>query len=101
MSEADMKPERQLAVRAMQNMGWTAERRTDRRHPYWRFCLGGTNGWQDVATVPQSDLSMDWVARIAVQYGLAPDLAARLKAVTDEWARERFKGLYAEFQVPK
>ena len=89
-----MKPEREMAVRAMQNLGWTAERRSDRAKPHWRFTRADTGGLYDVWTCPQANLSMDLVADLAMRHGDADDLAAEIAAAKDRWLKERFAGLY-------
>jgi len=89
-----MKPEREMAVRAMQILGWTAERRADRAKPHWRFTRPDTGGLRDVWTCPQASLSMSMVADLAMKHGDADGLAAEIAAAKDRWLKERFAGLY-------
>ena len=89
-----MKLDREMAVEAMRNMGWTAERRTDRHHPYWRFMRPDTGGLLDVLTKPQADLGMAWVADMAMQYGDAPDLCAEIVSAKGRWLQSRFVGIF-------
>jgi hypothetical protein len=89
-----MKPEREMAVAAMQNMGWTAKRLTDRKHPRWQFDRPDTGGLWDSVSVPQADLSLHWVAQTAMRYGDADDLLREIKEAQERWIRSRFLGIF-------
>lgn len=93
--ENQMKPERQMAVRAMQNLGWTAKKIPGGSHPRWEFSRPDTGGLWDVVRVTQADICMRWVARQAVKYNDALGLYAEILAAEDRWLRERFAGIYA------
>lgn len=88
-----MAPEREMAVRAMQNLGWTAKKNTDGKHPRWEFSRPDTGGLWDVCKCPQSSLSMMFVVDMALAYGDAPMLADHIKSAKEEWLRVRFLGL--------
>ena len=88
-----------MAVRAMQSMGWTAQRKTDRKHPRWVFTRPDTGGLWDSLSIAQGDLTMVWVANMAMTYGDAPDLCAEIDTAKHRWIQMRFRGLTAEFEV--
>lgn len=92
-----MNAERTMAVRAMQNMGWTAERHSDKNRPYWTFKRPDTGGLWDSLRVSQAELSMRWVTNAAMAYGDAAPLVDQVAAIKAQWARDRFVGLYQEF----
>lgn len=95
-----MRPDRQMAVEAMQNMGWVATRKTAKggAGPMWEFRRPDTGGLWDVVRCRQANLSMAFVAETAMRYGDAPDLVAQIMAIKEEWLRERFRGIFARAQ---
>jgi hypothetical protein len=94
-----MKPERELAVAAMQNMGWTAKQEKRGKTQFWVFSRPDTGGLWDVASVRQDILSMNWVAEKAMQYHDAPDLVQTIQAAKDVWLRARFFGIFRAAQM--
>ncbi len=89
-----MRPDREMAVSAFQNMGWTATRKKNGKTPVWEFKRPDTGGLWDVFTVRQDVLSMSVVADKAMQYGDAIELQKDIAAVKEEWLRNRFLGLF-------
>ena len=89
-----MRPDREMAVEAMRNMGWTAERLSGRAKPAWRFSRADTGGLYDCITRRQDQLSMQWVAEIAMRYGDASDLKAEISKAKEQWLRKRFLGIF-------
>jgi hypothetical protein len=88
----EMSADRQLAVAAMQNMGWRAVR-TGRK---WEFSRPDTGGLWDRSFVSHGNLSTAWATGIAMSYGDAPDLVAQVKAAEQKWFADRFCGLIAK-----
>lgn len=89
-----MKMDREMAVEAMRNMGWTAKRLTDRKHPRWQFTRPDTCGLWDRVSIPQSNLSMHWVADVAMRYGDADELLREISEARERWLRQRFLGIF-------
>ena len=89
----EMRPDRTIAIHAMQNMGWTANRIKMGKHPAWEFRRADTNGLFDVVKRRQSALGMAWVAEIAMQYGDAEDLCREISTAKERWIKSRFLGL--------
>lgn len=89
-----MKPDREMAVAAMQNMGWEAKRSKRGKTPVWEFRRPDTGGLWDLVTVRQDQLSMSWVAEKAMFYGDADELVAEVKIAKERWLRARFLGLH-------
>ena len=94
-----MKLDREMAVEAMQNLGWTAERKKRGKTPVWEFRRPDTGGLWDVVTIRQDALSMASVADYAIQYGDAPDLAREINAAKDRWLQSRFLGIFTRSAV--
>lgn len=90
-----MKPEREIAVDAMRNMGWTATRKTDRKHPRWEFTRPDTGGLWDRISIPQAEVSMRWVADVAMRHGDADELLREVSDAKDKWLRMRFLGIFS------
>lgn len=88
-----MKPERQMAIEAMKNMGWTAVLDTSKARRAWKFSRPDTGGLWDSITCRQDQLSMEWAVRVAIQYGDAPDLRESIVKLQQDWFRERFRGI--------
>ena len=93
-----MRPDREMAIRAMQNMGWTAERTKPGKSVVWRFTRPDTGGLWDVVSCKQADLSMAFVAGKAMQYGDAPELVREIQEAQERWLRNRFLGIYSRAQ---
>jgi hypothetical protein len=93
-----MKLDREMAVQAMQNMGWSAKRLTDRKHPLWEFTRPDTGGLWDRVSVPQADLSMSWVVDVALNHNDAPDLGRQIAEAKECWMRQRFLGIFIHAQ---
>ena len=95
MSEerAPMSPDREMAVKAMQSLGWTAKRDKRGKTPVWEFQRPDTGGLWDVATVRQDQLSMSWVAEMAMSHGDAPELISEINEAKQRWMQSRFLGL--------
>lgn len=83
-----------MAVQAMQNMGWTAKRLTDRKHPRWVFTRPDTGGLWDQVSIPQADISMARVVDVALQYGDAPELFKEISEAKERWLNSRFVGIF-------
>ena len=89
-----MKLERELAVEAMQNMGWTATRTKPGKSVIWEFCRPDTGGLWDLVKCNQQGLSLSWVAEIAMRYGDADDLVTEISAAKERWLQARFFGIF-------
>jgi len=89
-----MKLDREMAIEAMQNLGWTVIRGRNGKTPVWKFTRPDTGGLWDAITVRQDQLSMFWVSHMAMQYGDAPDLTAEINAAKDRWLNARFLGIF-------
>jgi hypothetical protein len=95
-----MKKEREMAVEAMQAMGWTATREKTSSHPRWVFPRADTGGLWDRITVTQANLRMSWVAEKAMQHGDADDLVAEIHLAKTAWLQRRFLGIYSRANEP-
>jgi hypothetical protein len=95
MSDQAMSKDRQIAVRMLQNMGWTAERKPK---GLWKFSRPDTGGLWDTMNINQSLLSPRWAVSVALRYGDAPDLLSEIRALEEAWIADRFKGLLQEFR---
>ena len=89
-----MKLDREMAVEAMRNMGWTATREGAGKKVQWRFTRPDTGGLWDRVTCKQSTLSMAWVADIAMQHGDADDLIREVLDAKERWMKARFLGIF-------
>ena len=89
-----VRPDRETAIEAMRNMGWTAERLSGRKKPVWVFRRADTGGLYDCISRRQDELSMYWVAEMAMQYGDAPDLKAEISKTKEQWLRKRFLAIF-------
>lgn len=94
MEAEAMLPDRQMAIEAMQSLGWNVKRTKPSRHVIWEFTRADTGGLWDLVKCKQGDLSMRFVARIAQQYHDAPDLVREIHEAEDRWMKARFFGLY-------
>jgi hypothetical protein len=92
----EMSKEREMAVKAMQALGWTASRAKPSKTFIWQFTRPDTGGLHDVVKQRQDQLSMSWVASVATRYDDAPDLLEELGEVTQRWLRARFFGIYSK-----
>lgn len=90
-----MRPDREMAVKAFQNMGWTAKREKRGKTPVWKFSRADTGGLWDTFTVRQDCLSMHTVAEKAMQYGDADDLLREIMELKEKWLKSRFLGIYS------
>jgi hypothetical protein len=90
-----MKLERELAVEAMQNMGWTATRTKPSNHPIWEFRRPSTGGLFDVVKCKQDALSRFWVSEVAMRNDDANELMAEISRLKDQWFQKRFHGIYS------
>lgn len=89
-----MRIDREMAIMAMQNLGWQAKRSKPSRHPIWEFRRADVGGYWDLVRCKQDDLSMQFVARIAMQHGDAPELVQEMQEAEDRWLKSRFFGMY-------
>ena len=94
METEPMRPDREMAIQAMQNLGWQAKRTKPSRHVVWEFKRADTGGLWDLVKCKQHDLSMRFVARIAQQYGDAPELVREIHDAEERWLKSHFFGLY-------
>ena len=92
---APMRPDREMAVKAMQSLGWTAKRAKRGKTPVWEFSRPDTGGLWDLAIVRQDQLSMGWVAEKAMLYGDAPELISEINEAKQRWMQSRFRGLFS------
>ena len=89
-----MKADREMAVEAMRDMGWTATREGSGKKVQWRFTRPDTGGFWDRVTCKQVNLSMAWVADIAMQYGDADELVREVLEAKERWLKARFLGIF-------
>lgn len=87
-----MKPERELAVKCLQSMGWQAKRVKHGKTPVWELRRPDTDGLWDLTKIRQDELSLRRVAHVALQYGDAPDLQKEIDDATKKWIEQRFYG---------
>lgn len=90
-----MRLDRELAIKAMQSMGWTTQRSGTGKKVSWRFTRPDTGGLWDRIDCKQVNLSMNWVAEMAMRYDDAPELFREIKEAKERWIKSRFVGLYA------
>lgn len=90
-----MRPDREMAVKAFQNMGWRAKRKERGKHPVWTFSRPDTGGLWDTFTVRQDALSMHTVAEKAMLYDDAPELVMEIQKAKEAWLKSRFLGIYS------
>lgn len=93
-----MRVDREMAISAMQNMGWTARRTKPGKSVIWEFTRPDTGGLWDKVKCNQADLSMAFVAGKAMQYGDAPELVREIQEAQERWLRSRFLGIYSRAQ---
>jgi len=91
-----VRPDRQMAIEAMQNMGWTAKRATAKggAGPMWEFRRPDTGGLWDLVKCRQANLSLTFVANTAMAYGDAPDLVVQIEQAKEDWLRQRFYAIF-------
>lgn len=89
-----MRPDRELAIKAMQSMGWTAQRIGTGKKASWRFMRPDTGGLWDRIDCKQVNLSMMWVAEMAMRYDDAPELFREIREAKERWIKSRFMGVY-------
>ena len=94
-----MRHDREMAIQAMRNLGWQAERDGTGKRVTWVFRRPDTGGLWDVVRRKQSDLSMGWVAEIAMQYHDADDLVREVAEAKERWLRARFLGIYSRAET--
>ncbi len=85
-----MAPEREQAVKAMQNMGWAAKKIKRGKTQFWEFRRLDTGGTEDLIRRRQEHLSLSMVADIAMAFGDANDLALEIKQAKKRWVRQLF-----------
>ena len=90
-----MRPDREMAIHAMQNMGWTAKRTKPGKNIIWEFRRPDTGGLWDLVKRNQDRLGMEWVAEIAMIYGDAPELVREIAEAKERWLQSRFLGLFS------
>ncbi|MEM1151939.1 MAG: hypothetical protein AAGI03_15555 [Pseudomonadota bacterium] len=90
-----MRPDRELAIEAMRNLGWEATRTKPGKNVIWEFRRDDTGGVYDLIRRRQDQLSMGFVADTALRYGDAPDLANQITDAKEAWLKERFRGVYS------
>jgi hypothetical protein len=90
-----MRHDREMAVLAMQNMGWTAKRTKPGKSIIWEFTRPDTGGLWDMVKCNQANLSMHFVAGIAMQHGDAPELVQEIQEARERWLKDRFLGIYS------
>lgn len=96
-----MRPDRQMAIDAMCNMGWRAERTKPGKTVIFEFRRHDTGGWYDVVRRRQDQLSMGWVADIAMRYGDADDLKTEVAKAKKEWLRQRFHAIFKRAEAAR
>lgn len=89
-----MKRDRERALLAMQELGWQAKR-TPGKHPAWEFHRPDTGGFWDVVKVKQADLSMQWVADVAIRHDDAGHLKREIAEAKERWLQDRFPDIYS------
>lgn len=94
MSIMDIRPDRRMAIEAMQNMGWTAKRTKPGKTVIWEFRRPDDDGLIDVVKCRQDQLGMHFVADKALQYGDANDLFKEIMEAKERWLKQRFFGIY-------
>lgn len=97
-AETPMRLDRRMAVRAMENMGWSAKRVMTGRTAVWHFTRPDTGGFHDLLKCRQDLLSMRFVAESAMRYGDANDLKDGIDKLKEKWLRERFFGIYKRME---
>lgn len=95
-----MRPDRQMAIEAMQNMGWDAKRTKPGKNVIWEFRRPDTGGLLDLVKCNQDRLCMAWVAEIAMRYGDAEDLVDEINRSKEAWLRQRFLGIFTRAKAP-
>ena len=96
-----MRPDRQMAIEAMQNMGWDAKRTKPGKNVIWEFRRPDTGGLWDLVKRNQDGLGMSWVAEIAMRYGDAPDLVDEITRAKEAWLQRRFLGIFTRAKAPR
>lgn len=96
-----LRPDREMAIKAMQNMGWNAKRVGTGKKVFWQFDRPDTGGLWDRATCKQTNIGMHWVAEMAMRYGDAPELCRAIQEAKERWIKSRFMGLYTRAQIEK
>ena len=86
-----MRPDREIAIEVMRNMGWTATRTKLGSKFMWEFRREDTGGLQDVIRRRQDQLSTSFVVDIAMRCGDAPDLVKELSDVKERWIQRKRK----------
>lgn len=94
-----MRPDREMAIRAMENMGWRATRVGTGKNVFWRFQRPDTGGLWDRVDCKQTNLSMNWVADVAMRYDDAPDLVREIQEAKERWLKSRFFGIYSRADI--
>ena len=92
---APMRPDREMAIEAMRNLGWTAIRTKPGKSVIWEFRRPDTCGLWDVVKCRQDCLSMAFVADKAMEYGDAPELVEEISRAKESWLQSRFLGIFA------
>jgi len=92
--------DRKMAIMAMQDMGWTALRIGSGKKVAWRFTRPDTGGLWDRIDCKQNNLSLGWVAEMAMRYGDAPELVREVAEVEELWIKQQFHGIYTRADAP-
>lgn len=95
-----LRPDREMAIKAMQAMGWTAQRIGSGKKVAWRFTRPDTGGLWDRVDCKQANLSMRWVTDVAMRYDDAPELVCEVAKAKERWIKQRFHWIYTRADAP-